>query len=130
MSQVARGTKLQMSIASVFTDVPGVNGLSIPATTEMIEDTHLTSGESKTFVPGHDEGTISFELNYDSSESTHSAMESDYLAKSARSYRVVQADGTTDSASYYVETFDKTFDRSDIQKASVTLRRSGGKTVS
>lgn len=119
-----------MEIASVYTPISGVRNLQLPDTNDTIETSHLTSGEDKTFNYGLGEGEISFEINYDRGIATHAQMEDDKHSKTARAYRVTHADGETDNATYLVTNFAKTFDHNDIQKAAVTLKRSGTKSLS
>lgn len=130
MSQVARGTAFQVSVASVYTTVTGVNNLQLSDTNDMIDVSHLTSGDDKTFTYGLGGGEISFELNYDRSTSTHAALEDAKHAKTTLDCRVNQADGDSHTGTYLVTTFDKTFARDDIQKTSVTLTRTGTATLS
>lgn len=129
MSQIARGSKLEVSIATVYTEVDAVNNLVSSKTRDTIETSHLTSGKDRTYVAGLGDAEWSFELNYDRGETTHATLEDAADDGTPLNCRITRADGSTDTGTFIVTQFQVTLDREDVQKASVTLQRSGGSTL-
>jgi len=129
-----QGTLLQLSISSVFTTVPGVEGLDGPGgDKEEIEITAI-SDTVKQFLSGlRDEGEISFGLFYDPANAVHTAIKANYdtAGNTAAAWKIVLPDaGAAEIAgNAYVKSFRFSHQKGSAGMAQVTLRCTGNWTV-
>lgn len=122
---VARGTKLEASISGVFVEVVGVNNLNMDRSRPAIANGHLTSGDAETYEAGITDGSCTFELQVDRTNSVHARLEDDEGDGTPRSFRITWSDGTTETFTGLVTQFAKAAERSGLLMANVTIQRSG-----
>lgn len=135
MAQFAtQGSKLQLEIATVFTDVPGVEGLDGPGgDKEEIEVTAISDTVKKYLSGLRDEGEVSFNLFYDPANAVHAAIKSNYDASgnTVAAWKIICSDaGNAEIAfSGYVKTFRFAFQKNTAGMASVAIRVTGAAIV-
>lgn len=125
MAKVARGTKLEAFISSVWTAVPGVTNLNSNNARPPIADGDLTSGDAETYLPGIIDGDISGDINFDRTNPAHARMDNDLMDGTARPYRITWSDGSIETVTCLVATLNKSAERAGLQRGNFTLQRSG-----
>lgn len=95
---VTKGDKIQMSIASVYTDIPQLKSIRGPGPKVQFQDTTALDsgvGMEKT-VTGHtDGGTVSLSVFFDPANSVHKAMLAIASTPAVSSWKRIFADGAT-----------------------------------
>jgi len=88
-----KGTHLQLSIASVFTDIAQVTKLT-PPSMEMgtTETTHLLSAWKEFIGNMPDGGEVQFTIEFDPAGTTHQSLFSKFAAGGLESWKVIFAD--------------------------------------
>jgi hypothetical protein len=95
---ITKGEKLQLSIATVYTDIPGIKSLTGPGPKVQFQDTTaLDSGVGmEKDVTGHtDGGTVSCTIFFDPANSVHKAMLAIASTPAVSSWKRIFADGTS-----------------------------------
>lgn len=93
-----KGTKLQLSISSVFTDIATVQNVTPPSMTMgESETTHLGSA-AREFIPNiRDSGEVSFKIEYDAANVTHQNLLATYNTGVTADWKIIFPDlGTTE----------------------------------
>lgn len=99
MTKIAtKGDKLQLSIASVYTDIPQVKSIKGPGPKVQFQDTTAldsTVGMEKD-VTGHtDGGTVSVSMFFDPANSVHKALLAIATTPAVSSWKRIFSDGAT-----------------------------------
>jgi hypothetical protein len=135
MAQYAtQGTQLQLEIATVFTNVPGVEALDGPGgDKEEIEVTAISDTVKKYLSGLRDEGEVSFGLFYDPANAVHAAIKSNYDASgnTVVNWKIILPDdGAAEIAfSGYVKTFRWNHQKNTAGMANVAIRVTGPAVV-
>ena len=120
-----------------FTTIAGVRDISGPALgldTEESTDHDSANGVEEYVATIRRTGEVSFEINYEPTESTHDAgtgLIKDMTDRTLRNFQIVFSDtgDTTWSFSAYVTAFEPSMPVAGLLSASVTLRPSGAPTL-
>jgi predicted secreted protein len=88
-----KGTKLQLEIATVFTDIAQITGLT-PPSMEMgtVETTHLLSTWREYVSTIPDAGEISFSIEYDPAHASHAALWTAFQGGAVESWKILLTD--------------------------------------
>lgn len=130
----SQGSKIQVSITAVFTDIPGVKGLTVPTQQWEFDDVTNLSSENnlKEYSPiVKDPGEISFDMvlaNPPAAAQTHlrTANENGTL----QSFKIIQSDsGAAEWAfSAYVASYQVKMETNRAAMVTVTLKPTGNIT--
>lgn len=134
-----QGSKIEVSGSaspSVFTKIVNVTDISESgATLDQIEVTNLDS-TAKEFVPGlPDYGTVTFQINYDSDETTHQTIDTlaQGSATAVRDWRITEvgggSPGTRTQFKGFVQSFQKARAVNSVVKGTVTVKKTGPDTI-
>lgn len=116
----------------VFSTVPKVENLGLPELSVTLVDGTVFGDEFPVRVATGQRsiGEISFTIQYDQSDSVHSAIRGQWTGKTASNYKITKPSGTTSIVmSCYVSRWQETAERDGLLKVNVTLSPSGSPTV-
>ena len=124
---VGKGSKIQLSISSVFTDIAQVLDINPPhPKVEHFKTTDLSSGVGHTYLPtGYVEGgECTFEIFYDMATATHTALLALITTPAVSSWKVIFANAgtTTWSFSGILESFEPKVAMDGGVKASIKIK--------
>ena len=134
----AYGSELKIgdgATTEAFTEIPGVRDLTGPEySLETIDVTHhASSGNYREVVPSFlSGGNINFTLLYDSNDSTHGSLFTDFEARTLRNFQLVLTDTGTETHSFaaYITNMSLSEPIDDAVTMAVTLAISGAITRS
>jgi hypothetical protein len=128
------GSKLQVSISSVFTDIPGIENLQGPSGSKEEIDITAINDTAKAFIGGMpDFGQLTFKMAWDPANAAHQYLLTRYnTANVTDSWKIVCSDsGLAEIAfSGAVTGFQWDFSRGAAASVNVTVKISGAATVS
>jgi hypothetical protein len=128
-----QGTKLQIKVGSVFTDIPGVEGLSGPTGTKQQIDVTAINDTAAKFVAGlPDYGEVTFRLFWDPSDTTHQELLTAYnTANSSSEFQIVCSDAGAAVIAFagQVTGWQWSFEKGQAATAEVTIKVSGNVTI-
>lgn len=131
----AYGTKLQLSIASVFTDIAAVRRFGAPSLErETIDATHLQSANNAREFLGslRNGGEFTMQILFDPGETTHKALTTAMGSTAADSWKIVWPDASTSTDwpfSGWVTGFEVTGELGDLTLADLTVKITGWPTL-
>jgi len=128
--QLARGTTLKVTISATPTEIPANNPIGSSKSKPAIDITGLNDGDAQSVAAGIQTAEYTFTINYDRTNAVHAYLEDSHEGNIVEAFVLTQADTDTDTFNGHVTGFDKTFDKDDVQKATVTVTRSGASTLS
>jgi predicted secreted protein len=122
--------------AGTYVTIANVSDLSGPSRTrDAIEVTaHDSPNQYREFVKGlKDGGEVTLTVNYDPSNNTHSALDSDFEEDALRAYQVVVLPGESDEHTWSINglitNLSDAFPIDDRMEREVTLKISGKPTL-
>lgn len=122
--------------AGVFVVIANVSDLSGPSRSrEAIEVTaHDSPDQYREFVKGlKDGGEVTLTVNYDPTETTHSALDADFEEKDLRTYQIIVLPGTADEHTWefsgLITDLSDSFPIDDRMEREVTVKISGKPTL-
>lgn len=129
MSDLARNTKFQISIASVFTNVTQVSEISGPDSSKEDIDVTDLDDDARSFLPGlRDEGTVTVTLLMDPNGVTFQALTDQYQLHTTNAFKEVWSDGTTWPFTGYVNGLSPVAAVGDALRCTVSVKVSEGIT--
>ena len=122
------------SPTETFTTIAEIKSISGPQLSiEMIDATHMESPSSyREMKPSFkDGGEVTFDVNFLPANATHTALTTDFEAKTLRNFKITwpNTGATVWSFSAYVTGFQPSAAIDDMLSASVTLKISGAVTI-
>lgn len=124
----AQGTRIAMEIDEEYVDIAEVTGFSGPdGSASEIEVTHLLS-DAKEFIMGlPDEGSITLNINYLPSDSSHQELHKARAARTLENFRLTFSDDAASVLTFSacVMSISVSGQRDDAVTAQVTLRITG-----
>lgn len=135
-----KGTKQQLSIASVFTDIAQVVGVGPPKMSKGTSETTDLSMDWKTFIASvKDAGQVTLTIEYDAASATHAALWTAYSEAPTSSnnwgvqdWKTIFADAGNAAVAYSGVLTNFEWDDVDIEKvvtAQITIKISGAVTL-
>jgi hypothetical protein len=134
MPRSSQGTKLQLEISSVFTDIAFIVGVDGPNPEgEFFDSTHLQSADNaRTFLPTvWQVGDVTSELLYTPLENTHRKLFELLKSQTLSNWKVIYPDGstgTTHAFAAYVKGVGHAAQTAEGLKGTLTLQVTGTMT--
>lgn len=135
-----KGTKLQLSIASVFTDIAQLVHVGPPKMQKGTSETTVLADDWRTFIASiKDGGQVTLTIEYDAAETTHATLWEKFSEAPAagnnlgvQDWKVVFADAGAAVVGFSAVITNFEFDDVDVEKvvtAQLTLKVSGAVTI-
>lgn len=128
-----KGTRLKLSIASVFTDVAQCVGITPPSMTMgSTETTHLLSSWREYMANIPDGGEVAVSIEYDPSGATHQQLFTSFTTGITEAWKVVFADAGNAEVSFsgFITNFEWDETQVDgVVTASITIKITGAVSI-
>jgi hypothetical protein len=127
MSEMAsQGTVLKIDISGTDTAIPNITTFKGPGgSATVIDKTDLDSVAKEKMMGLPDEGQLQFDINYDSTNTTHAALLAARAARTLKDFTLVFSNADEATFSGYVTNFEVSGGVDALISASVTIEISG-----
>lgn len=129
------GTQLAVTISSVSTSIPGVEGIPTvsPGQKPQIDTTPISATASSSVVGVPAPGTVNFNIMWDPGDTVHQYLLASFNAAGGtnETWTITCNDAGDATVGFtgYIQSFDINLDKNAVAKASIAIALSSGLTV-